>query len=554
MPNNASARRVKDKKNKDKKGKGSKKTNTLSLPKEDTANVDSGTLSLSSAGKDKSSKDIGPLVGKDGALDLSDPCSLEKAQAIRQKDKASLDGSSLSLSVVGKEQSRESRTLSPSVAGKEQARQGSSLALYERAMTRPGSQDLLLFLHQIEGDILKHAEDEDDSWAASLFFEHAMSTTMEERLRMNREARDKCREDNQLVSKGELKVFLKKARMKSVLEWRRGVIQGEKDFLLSSALSERIKDDELLVRGPAQDALLKEHALSLTLDESVNTYAVVKEANPKAGAKELGKILWAAKVQAAFAWRKNKVQDGKTSSLPCSEMTRHAESLSLEAQSKSDSSTTVRHYLSLTAEERLPVKETTRLANPDADNKAFNKAYKISLWKADSLKRGINPDYNWDDIEYAPISDTYSEDSGQESSSSSEDRILAIRKDLERQRRKALSPVENEYLDGLKKSSNKTQADSSAKQALDKDSLSLSSPFERVGNKSPAENQQRGAGDVTGHGGSVSAHHGIPSFVPPAVAQLRRPWLKEPSVRSCHCLPRVDAGLHNQMAYSLQLI
>ena len=69
MPNNASARRVKDKRNKDKKGEGSKKTDTLSLPKEDAASVDSGTLSLSSAGKDNSSKD-------------------------------SVDGSSLSLSVV----------------------------------------------------------------------------------------------------------------------------------------------------------------------------------------------------------------------------------------------------------------------------------------------------------------------------------------------------------------------------------------------------------------------------------------------------------------------
>ncbi len=52
MPNNASARRGKDKKNKDKK-----KTDTLPLPKKDAASVDSGTLSLSSAGLDKSSKD-----------------------------------------------------------------------------------------------------------------------------------------------------------------------------------------------------------------------------------------------------------------------------------------------------------------------------------------------------------------------------------------------------------------------------------------------------------------------------------------------------------------
>ena len=105
MPNNASARRVKDKKNKSKKGEGSKKTDTLSLPKEDAASVDSGTLSLSSAGKDNSSKD-------------------------------SVDGGSLSLSVLGKEQARESSTLSSSVAGKEQARPGSCLALYERVRNR----------------------------------------------------------------------------------------------------------------------------------------------------------------------------------------------------------------------------------------------------------------------------------------------------------------------------------------------------------------------------------------------------------------------------------
>jgi hypothetical protein len=203
MPNNASARRVKDKKNKDKKGEGSKKTDTLSLPKEDAASVDSGTLSLSSAGKDQASKN--KAITADGT----------------GKDSGSLAGTKESRT---KDASRESSTLSPSGVGKEQERQGASLTLYERAMNRAGSVDLLLFLHRIEGDILKHAEDEDDSWAASLFFEHAMSTEMEDRLRMNREARDKCREDNPLVSKEELKAFLKKAKMKSVLEWRRGVI------------------------------------------------------------------------------------------------------------------------------------------------------------------------------------------------------------------------------------------------------------------------------------------------------------------------------------------
>ncbi len=57
MPNNASARRGKDKKNKDKKKKSDERTDTPSLPKEDTAGMDSGTLSLSSVGKDQASRD-----------------------------------------------------------------------------------------------------------------------------------------------------------------------------------------------------------------------------------------------------------------------------------------------------------------------------------------------------------------------------------------------------------------------------------------------------------------------------------------------------------------
>ena len=66
------------------------------MPKEDTAGVDSGTLSLSSAGKDKAS--TLPLEGKDGEPDLSDPRYSEKALAARREDKAiTADGSSLSL-------------------------------------------------------------------------------------------------------------------------------------------------------------------------------------------------------------------------------------------------------------------------------------------------------------------------------------------------------------------------------------------------------------------------------------------------------------------------
>ncbi len=193
----------------------------------------------------------------------------------------------------------------------------------------------------------------------------------------------------------------------AAFEWRRNVIQGEKDSLLSSTLAEMIKEDELLVSGPAKDALLKEHALSLTKGESVDIYAEVREANPDASAKELGKALRAFRVQAALAWHKNRVQEGKDSSLPLSGANKLTRPPSLEAQRESDASTTVKYYLSLTDEERIPVKEATKLANPDADAKEFIKAYKIALWKADSLKNGINPGQNWEAVDFSPVSDTY---------------------------------------------------------------------------------------------------------------------------------------------------
>ena len=56
MPNNASARRDKDKKKKDKKKKDNKKTDPPPLHKEDTASADSSTLSLSVT--DKAEQDL----------------------------------------------------------------------------------------------------------------------------------------------------------------------------------------------------------------------------------------------------------------------------------------------------------------------------------------------------------------------------------------------------------------------------------------------------------------------------------------------------------------
>jgi hypothetical protein len=328
MPNNASARRVKDKKNKDKKSKTDKRADTLPLPKGNTAGVDSVSLSLSSAGLDKSSA-------------------------------GTKENNSLSLSVTGTEQPKESSTLTSSVARKEQAGQGSCLALYERVCKRSGGQDCLRYLHQVEEIIAKHAEDEDESWAEGLRFEHTFSTSLDERILLGRAFRAQCREDNPLISQAELKALSKRESMRSLLEWRRRVLQGEKDFLLSSELDKRIMEDELLVRGPTQDALLKDHALSLAEDESLDTYAAIREANPNAGAKELGALLRAAKVQAALLWRRGIEQGGKQFPLPRSGIDKSAQHTSLEAQPKSDNSTTERYYISLTKEETAPIRIAT---------------------------------------------------------------------------------------------------------------------------------------------------------------------------------------------------
>ncbi len=159
-------------------------------------------------------------------------------------------------------------------------------------------------------------------------------------------------------------------------------------------------------------------------------------------------------------WHRNRVHEAKDSTLPRTGTAKLTGPPSLEAQSKPGSSTSVRYYLSLTKEERTPVFNATKLANPDADANAFNKAYKIALWKADSLKKGINPGQNWEAVDYSPIPDTFSEDSGQERSSSSEDGLQAIKNDLLRQRQapSSSSPQENKYLASFKRSPDKPHA------------------------------------------------------------------------------------------------
>jgi hypothetical protein len=118
--------------------------------------------------------------------------------------------------------------------------------------------------------------------------------------------------------------------------------------------------------------------------------------------------------------------------------------------------------------------------------------------------------------------------------------MQVIRNDLlkKKQVTSPSSPKENQFLAGFMKSPVKSQPDEQAKQALDKDPLSLISPTKQAEKGSSDAKQGHRTGDVTGHGGSVSASHGFSSLDPlvnahladmPSVAALIRTGLMHSS-------------------------
>lgn len=375
--------------------------------------------------------------------------------------------------------------------------------------------------------------------------------TLEERRDRHRKLKEKFEKSNPMASVEELKSLREEAMLGLAMKWRIAVLQGEKAFLLA----EKKREEELLERGPAQTALLNDFNLSLTEDERSEIFSEVKAANPRAGTKELGSLLRSAKLQAALAWCRKRNQEAKDSSLSSARAARnsplpfsgaeglqawkksreqnrkalslsssgtikHTDPLSLEAQSKSDQSTTGKFYLSLTNEERIPIKEATRLANPNADDKAFNLAYKIALWNADCLKSGVNPGQSWEDVDFSPISDTYSEDSDQDTSDG--ELTLNAGEIVDQRNGHASSPQENEFLAGFMKPLDKPKPDTQAKRAMDTDSSSLAFSLQQAGIITSKEEQLRRAGDAAGHGGSMSAQHGTPSLVPQQLHLLMR--------------------------------
>ena len=120
--------------------------------------------------------------------------------------------------------------------------------------------------------------------------------------------------------------------------------------------------------------------------------------------------LRAVMVTAAIEARRKKIQDEKNPSFPPSVSAgtfMPASPLSLQAQPKSDTPSKVNSRpLSLTKEERKPVFEATKQANPNADHKAFNEAYGIALWKADNQKRGINSGGSFGAVDISLSSET----------------------------------------------------------------------------------------------------------------------------------------------------
>jgi hypothetical protein len=126
-------------------------------------------------------------------------------------------------------------------------------------------------------------------------------------------------------------------------------------------------------------------------------------------------------------------KDGSLSMVPL-EAFKPASPLSLQAQPKSDTLPKANFRdLSLTKEERSPVFEAAKLAYPNVNQKAFDVAYGIALWKAENLKRGINPGSSLDAVDISLSSETDDKNDSGEDSDSSEDGMQVIRNELLRQ-------------------------------------------------------------------------------------------------------------------------
>jgi hypothetical protein len=245
-------------------------------------------------------------------------------------------------------------------------------------------------------------------------------------------------------------------------------------------------------------ALLLEFACSLTDRENWDIHNDVTKANPGLSEKKLCEVKRAVMLRKAHAWKgrldeqdKSKeasssvplVKDSPSSLLNLGTI-KPVDGLTLKAQQESPSQD-ARPYacLTLTKEERVSVAAATKISNPGCNEDAV-------------------------DLSLSSLSD--SDDGSGEESDTLEDGKQAISSDLLRQRQVSslTSPKENEYLTGFMRSPAKPLPEIKAKQLLDKEPLSLITPTKQVDIVSMEAEGIQKAGDVSGHGGSMSAQHG----------------------------------------------
>jgi hypothetical protein len=265
-----------------------------------------------------------------------------------------------------------------------------------------------------------------------------------------------------------------------------------------------------------------EHARVTTIDERMNMRRKfrdeIRKANPLVSNDELKSLLGEAMLGAALEWRRKEVQSAKDSlSLLPLGTVKKADALSSCAEPKTNIPLGMMKILSLTSDERIQVYAATRDAYPDTKEDAFSLKYKIALWEADVKKKGGNPGRHLGNVDLSSLDDTDDEEDSAEDSNSSDDGMRAIRDDLEKQRKVSSpsSPKENRFLAGLMRSSDKQPLDALAKQALDKDPISLFSPLDQAEDEAMAMKRGQRAGDVQGHGSSMSVQHGFSSLDPP---------------------------------------
>ena len=143
-------------------------------------------------------------------------------------------------------------------------------------------------------------------WAKeALLVTHCQTMTMDERTAWRREIRMETRKANPLLTDEELNPHYQRAMIRLALEWRKNDLQRIKDSLLSSSLAAKKKEDDLLVRGPSQNALLEEFSSSLTAKQTEDILAEVRRSNPDATPKDFGVAYRAFKLQAALVWYRN---------------------------------------------------------------------------------------------------------------------------------------------------------------------------------------------------------------------------------------------------------